>query len=145
MMLSIFLKNFSLVRTILFIAVVALGIWAIVEIIYLIPENLDIVGSWGTIFWKIQDFLTAFTKIMYPFSKITELVVGGYVGIQPKLFSISTLWILLSVLGVIIVCLGLAFLISKPLFFKMASKPFEYRKITLERNNKNRKTKECRG
>ena len=139
MLISIFLKNFNIIKIFLFLTIVGLGIWGIVEIINLIPANLDLVGSWGTIFWEIQDFLSAFTTKMYPFTKLTEMVVGGYVGIQPKLFSLTTLWVFLSVLATIVLCIALAFLISKPLFFRMASKPFEYRKITLERRNKNKK------
>lgn len=138
MLISMFLKNFNLLRILLFTAVVGCSIWGIIYVINLIPENLDIVGTWGTIFWGIQDFLTAFTVYAYPFTKLTQMVVGGYLGLQPVLFSLSTLWILLSVIATICVSLSLSFIISRPIFFKMASKPFEYRKITLETQKKNR-------
>lgn len=138
MLINIFLKNFGIIRVLLFVGIVGVAIWGIVYVINLIPADLDIVGTWGTIFWGIQDFLSAFTMYAYPFTKLTELAVGGYVGLQPVLFSLQTLWILLSVIAVICVSLGLAFLISRPIFFKMASKPFEYRKVTLEKHLKNK-------
>lgn len=138
MLISMFLKNFNLLRILLFTAVAGCSIWGIIYVINLIPENLDIVGTWGTIFWGIQDFLTAFTVYAYPFTKLTQMVVGEYLGLQPVLFSLSTLWILLSVIATICVSLSLSFIISRPIFFKMASKPFEYRKITLETQKKNR-------
>lgn len=140
MLITMFLKNFGLIRIILFVGIVGFAIWGIVSVINLIPADIDLVGSFGTIFWKIQSFLNDFTQTMYPFTMVTRMIIGGYVGIQPKVFSISTLWILLSVLGVVIVMLALAFLISRPLFFKMAAKPFEYRKVTREFKRKNHKT-----
>ena len=46
---------------------VALFIGGIVTLLVLtinaIPENFDLIGSWGTTFWEIQDFLAKFTKI----------------------------------------------------------------------------------
>ena len=139
MIISMFLKNFGVIRIMLFATIASVITWLIISVINLIPENLDVVGAWGTIFWSIQDFLTAFTTNALPFTKITEMVVGGYVGLQPILFSLTTLWVLLSVIATIAVALGLAFLISRPIFFKMAAKPFEYRKVALERHIRNKK------
>lgn len=139
MIISIFLKNFGIVKALLFCGIVGVAIWGIVTIINLIPENFSIIGSWGTLFWRIQDFLTNFTTNFKPFTLLTQLVIGGYVGLRPRLFSINTIWILLSVLGVILLCLLLSFVITKPLFFRMASKPFEYRKVNVDKKIKNRK------
>lgn len=139
MLISIFLKNFSVVKVILFCSVVGFVVWLLIQVIGLIPANLDLVGSWGTIFWRIQDFLTMFMEKFAPFAYLTQLVIGGYDGLKPKLFSAETLPILAVVIGVTIVCLLLSFVITKPLFFRMASKPFEYRKVNVNRVIKNKK------
>lgn len=139
MLLTMFLRNFSILRILLFASVIGVGIWGVVTIISAIPADLDIVGSWGTIFWAIQDFLNAFVKIFYPFTKLTQLVVGTYSGLLPVLFSVSTIWILLSVFAYILVMLALSFITSRPLFFKMASKPFEYKKSLINKEVKNKK------
>ena len=140
MLLAIFLKNFSLVKVVLFCGAVAAVVLLLIEVIGLIPANLDLVANWGTIFWRIQDFLKMFVEKFAPFAYLTQLVIGGYDGLRPKLFSSSTLPILGVVIGVIVVCLALAFAITRPLFFKMASKPFEYRKVNVSRVIKNKKT-----
>ena len=140
MWLTMFLRNFSLIRITLFLGIVGVAIWLVVSLINLIPANIDLTASWGVIFRGIQDFLKAFTRIMVPFTMLTELIVGGYLGLKPRLFNSNTLPYLGMLLGVIVVFLALSFLISRPLFFKMAAKPFEYRKVTREFKRKNRKT-----
>lgn len=140
MAITMFLRNFSIIRIILFLGVVGVAIWGVVELINLIPADLDIVGTWGTLFWEIQSFLSDFTSTMKPFAYLTQLVVGTYVGIKPMVFSLSTLKILGALVGLMLTMFALAFLISRPLFFKMAAKPFEYRKVTREFKGKNPKT-----
>lgn len=129
--ISMFLKNYNVIRWIIFLLVLAFGIYGVVYVIGLIPENLDIVGSWGIIFWDIQNFLTSFTKFFIPFTYLTQFVVGTQQGMVTHLMTLQTLYVLLGILAFVAVMFGLSFLISRPLFFKMASTPFEYkRKIT---------------
>ena len=139
MWISAFLKNYNIVRVILFLGIVGVSIYLIVSLIGKIPENLDIVGSWRTLFWDIQDFLTDFTKTFYPFTMLTSFVVGFPSGLSYKPFSITTLYIFLSVVAFVAVMLALSFLISRPLFFKMSSSPFEYKRVVQEHQLKNKK------
>ena len=140
MVISMFLKNFPLIKYVLFLGIVGGIVWGIVEVIQMIPANINIAGSWGIIFWEIQDFLEMFTTKFKMFDHLTHMVIGGHIGLQPKLFSTSTLWEVLAVIGIAAVMFALAFLISRPLFFKMAAKPFEYKKITREGKKKNART-----
>lgn len=134
------LKKMPITRIILFCGIVLGIIIAIVKIISLIPANIDIVGSWGTLFWEIQDFLSAFTKYAFPFTWIVNMLVGTRLGLKPILFNLNTLYVMLSLIGFIAVILIVCYFLSRPLFFKMASKPFEYKKKLMEKEFKNKKT-----
>ena len=137
--ITMFLRNFNLFRIILFLIAVGGGLWIIISLINLIPEDLNIIGVWGSLFWEIQDFLNAFVEAVPVFAYLTQLCVGGYKGIKAVLFLKNTFLILLLLIVATVVLFTLAFLISRPLFSKMAAKPFEYRKVTREFKRKNRK------
>ncbi|MBQ9802557.1 MAG: hypothetical protein IJW51_05755 [Clostridia bacterium] len=105
--------------------------------ISLIPENIDLIATWGTTFWQIQAFLENYAKsyrVLYEFSLLVlgetkDLVVFFPVG--------ATLLRFLCLLGATAVALVLGLLIVRPLFYKMASKPFEHMKRRV-RPKKNR-------
>lgn len=141
MFIALFLRNFSVIKWIIFAGLVAFGIYIVVSLINLIPENLDIVGSWGTMFWDIQDFLNNFTQIFYPFTMLVSMVVGYMSGLVHVIFSLNTFITLLILIGTIALCLALSFIISKPLFCKMAAKPFEYKKKIIDEQKKNKARK----
>lgn len=127
-------KRLQLFTLIFLIAVVTFGV---VKTINLIPENIDLIGTWGTTFWQIQEFLQNFTKTFSVFHSVVLMIAG----IKQRFFSIffkSTYFItFLYMILFIIVLLTLGLLVVKPLFYKMASKPFEYRKDKVkEKQNK---------
>jgi len=137
--ITMFLRNFNIIKIALFAGAVALSVWIVVFLINLIPADLDIIAVWGTLFWQIQDFLNEFSLKMAPFAYLTKMIIGGYVGLKPVVFSLLTIKVLGLLLLIIVGLFALAFLISRPLFFKMAAKPFEYRKVTKEFNRKNKR------
>ena len=63
-----------------------------------------------------------------PIYSFTELIVGKTVGLSNVIFHSDTLITLLILIGVGCVLLVLCFLCSKPLFCRMASTPFEFKK-----------------
>ncbi len=137
--ITMFIRNFNLFRILLFLVAVGGGLWLIISLINLIPQDLDIIAIWGRLFWDIQDFLNGFVSAVPIFAYLTQLFIGGYRGVKPVLFFGNTFIIFAVLIGAIAVLFALAFLISRPLFFKMAAKPFEYRKVTREFHRKNRK------
>ena len=139
--IAIFLKSFSVIKWILFAIVVGGCITGVVFLINAIPANIDIMGSWGTLFWDIQDFLNAFTANFYPFTKIVQMVLGTFSGAVLIPFTLTTLYVLLSILAFVVVLIALSFLISKPLFFKMASTPFEFKRTLQSTEKQNKKVK----
>ncbi len=139
MAITIVLKKNRIVEIIFTVIAIALITFVVVEIIKAIPADINIVGSWGTLFWDIQSFLQSFSQIFYPFTVLTEMVVGTVINMTPHVFTINTLIYLVSYLGTLAVILTLALFISRPLFFKMASKPFEYQKKDIKKQIKNHK------
>jgi len=108
-------------------------------IIGLIPENINFVEQWGEIYWKLQGVFKAYTVHVAPIYKFTELIVGRTKGMTNDIFHEGTLPILLILVGTIIVCLALCFLLSKPLFCRMASTPFEFKKKNSAKEKRNKK------
>ena len=141
MYISSFLKQIPAIRVILYAGVIGVVIYLVVSAISIIPENLDIIGSWGTIFWAIQDFLASFTKVFLPLSWLVNMLCGEYVNLSWVLFNIDTLWVLLGLIATLGVLFAISFFVSRPLFFRMASKPFEYKKRLIKKvyNNKTKK------
>ena len=138
MYVYIFISRTKALQYVLYLGVYVGVVFGVLYAISLIPENINFIESWGSIYWEIQEFLTAFTKIFAPLYAFTELIVGTPLGLENDLFHANTLPYLAGTIGVTVVALLLCFLCSKPLFYKMASTPFEFKKRHLlhERENK---------
>ncbi len=128
MYVYVFLNRTRILQYILFVGVTAAGIFLLWELIGMIPEDINFVETWGDTFYQIQDFLKAYTKTFAPIYAFTELIVGKTVGLTNVVFHSNTLPHLLILIGIAAVLLILCFLLSKPLFYRMASTPFEFKK-----------------
>lgn len=134
-----FIKKSKVLEYIL-VSVVILAVFiGIISLINNIPQNIDILGNWSTIFWELQDIFEAFVTNCYPLYCFTMAFVGYRYGISNVMFSKTQVLSLLVVLGVIISVLAITYFLIKPLFFQMASSPFEYTKKTNQSAEKNTK------
>ena len=111
----------------LVIAVTA-SVFGLFYAISLIPENIDIVGNWGTTFWKIQDILNAYTTKFSLIYGISLMFLGVTKNLVATLPFLPTLLRFSALIGVTVVFFALGLLVVRPLFYSMASKPFEYLK-----------------
>lgn len=129
--IATFVKQFKWLQLSLMFVASGLVIWGVVAVIGVIPSNINIMGTWGSLFLSIQKFLNGFAKVMYPFYCLTLMVVGGTLRIGSKLFMGDTF----AYFGVMTACLaaalGLAYLIAKPLFIRMAARQFEFEKMVV--------------
>ncbi len=123
-----FIKKYKWLQLILMVAVTALVGWGLIALIGIMPENINIAGQWSTIANNVQKVLAEFAGYVMPLDKINLMIIGGATEIRSKLFTENTLWGLLFTVGTTIVCIGLAYLLARPLFFKMASQQFEFEK-----------------
>lgn len=125
---SNFIRKYKWIQVVLTVVVTGLVGWGVIALIGLMPENMNIAGRWGTISLTIQNWLDTFASWVAPLNLINLMIMGGTVNIRTSLFTMNTLWGMLITLGSIVVCTGLTYLLARPLFFKMASKQFEYEK-----------------
>ena len=104
--------------------------------ISLIPANIDLIATWGTTYWQIQDFLTAYTTKFSALYDATLLILGDTHNLIPAFPLAPLMRRLAMLLALAAVAMALGLLIVRPLFYKMASKPFEYdkKKVRPKRN-----------
>ncbi|MEG2014362.1 MAG: hypothetical protein RR086_01385, partial [Clostridia bacterium] len=123
-----FLKRFTAIRFALLAIVAGLGIWLVYSLINIIPSNINIVNSWGKLFWRIQDFLNLFVVWVSPITYIITMVCGRQTSTSIVMFSGVNFIVLACVVGLLCVLLAINFFASRPMFFRSASKSFEFGK-----------------
>ena len=96
--------------------------------ISLIPANIDLVAAWSSIYWQIQDFLGAYAKNFSYLYDFTRMLLGEVEHLSIFFPIVRTLLRFLVLAGSTLVILIAGLLIVRPLFYKMASTPFEYLK-----------------
>ncbi len=122
------LSKSKILKAVIVLACFATVTLAVFSLVNLIPENINILGQWGSITAAISRFLDNFCKTMFMFHAVVKMVIGGTIQISTRLFNVDT-FIYLGLILVIILCmLGIAYLLARPLFFKMASGQFEFEK-----------------
>ncbi len=140
MFVYLFLNRVKILQYLLYTAIGGSAILLVWWLIGLIPEDINFIESWGNTYWEIQAFLDGYVSAFAPIYSFTELIVGRTVGLSSVVFHAGTLPSLFLLVGIGCVLLLLCFLCSKPLFYRMASTPFEFKKKDKIKARKNRKT-----
>ena len=111
------------------LAAVVAGATAILYFgISLIPENIDLVAAWDTLYWDIQGFLDGYAEKFRVLYDLTRMLLGDMEHLSVSFNAGRTVLRLAVLAGSTVALLGLGLLIVRPLFYKMASTPFEYLK-----------------
>lgn len=139
MFIYIFLNRVKILQYLLYTALGGSAVLLVWKLIGMVPEDINFVESWGNTYWEIQAFLDGYTETFAPVYQFTELIVGRTVGLSSVIFHSGTLQTLLYLLITGFVLLLLCFLCSKPLFCRMASTPFEFKKKDRIKARVNRK------
>ena len=146
MFLYVFLNRVKILQYVLYIAlaggIILLAWW----LIGLIPADIDFTENWGQITHDLHQFFrwvdnpgsiladqantfgAKLAVFLVPLRMFTELIIGKIVGLTGQLFHSGTLGTLFVLIGIGVALLLLCFLCSKPLFCRMASTPFEFKK-----------------
>ncbi len=138
-----FLKRHGVIKVIVFLIAISLFIAAIVGLILLIPENINLIQQWQHIQPHIIEFIKQFNLYLYPLSKLTTMMVGEYYNLQFN-FTGNLLLIFAILLASMAAILAIVYFIAKPLFLKMTATPFEFEKneyIKAKENHRRRKYK----
>ncbi len=140
MAISIVLKKHKFIEIILIVSIVGALVFGLIKLIGAIPANIDLVRDWGKIYWSVQDFLKDFATTFFMFNFLIEFMTGmKFNSFTFNITGSSNLITFLIMFGVIIVGLILSYFLIKMLFLKMASSPFEYKKVIIKKEYKNHK------
>ncbi|MCM1289745.1 MAG: hypothetical protein NC132_04465 [Corallococcus sp.] len=132
-----FVRRYRWLQLALTTVVTVLAVWLFFVVIGKIPQNINLIGQWGSISAGIQKFLRSFAGIFAPYHYVNLMVIGGTLKISSALLSGMTMAYFGILTAVLAASLGLAFLLARPLFFRMASRQFEYEKrVVPPRKNK---------
>ncbi len=138
MWISNIFRQLKSLQAVTLVAGISLVSFSLFSLISLIPANIDLIATWGTTFWEIQDFLTAYaTKFSHVYD-LTLMMLGETKNLVTTFPVGATAARFFKVLGATVVLYAAGLLIVQPLFYKMASKPFEHMKRRT-RPHKNRK------
>ncbi len=139
MYINMLFKKFPIVEIIALIIAIGLAIFGVVYLINLIPENIDLIHQWPAIKQSINNFLMGWKEKTGILCYLVYVMTGSY---EPaKLMYIidwKTVLALVILIAIAAILVVLAYLIIKPLFFRMLTKSFEFDKniIDTEKENK---------
>ena len=141
MFIYVFLNRVKTLQYVLYALAGGIGIILVWVLLGKIPSDINFIESWGETYWQIQAFLKSYTENFAPIYKFTELIVGKTLGLTNQIFHADTFKTLLVVIGIDVGALILCFLVSKPLFCRMAATPFEFKKKNAIKEKENKKTR----
>ena len=110
------------------VATVSAAIFALFYGISLIPPHIDLRADWPKVFWMIQGVLRDYSTKLAPLYDLTRLILGELHGLDTVLPLGPTALRMLILVGTSAVLFVVGLLLVQPLFYTMASKPFEYLK-----------------
>lgn len=134
-----FIKQYKWLEYCAIAIIIAGVVFGLVMVINAIPENFDLISQWVETYWVIQDFMTKFISIFLPFKFVTISAIGERYATTVKLFTANYFYSILGIIATIVVVMGITYLLVRPLFFKMTSSPFEYKKSQITKTYKNKK------
>ena len=141
-----FIKKHALAKYIATILAYAGVFWLVLLFLKALPEEINFLKT-GLPTDAINNFTRSVAAAVPPVAWLTQLLVGKpYVPIagtpmfEAKVFTANTLPLFAGFIGAMLVLSALAIFLARPLFYKMASKPFEHAKKMRITAKPNRKT-----
>jgi len=132
-----FFRQYKRLQITTLVVIITGVVISIIKLIAVIPSDINFIKTWGTTFWQIQDFLNGFVKLFPNIHDIVLLILSFNTNVITKVTLLSPILVFLKLIGMIVILFVIGFITVRPLFYKMASKPFEYRKQKRkERKNK---------
>ena len=134
-----FVGRHSVIKVALFAIGVGLATWGIAVLISLLPENINLINQGGELIFKIKNFLLRFERAVLPASWLVYLITGKPgANLVYNVFAGRTFVILAGLIALIAVLFAVAFFLSRPLFFNMMSKSFEFEKGASDKGKPNK-------
>lgn len=102
-------------------AIIALAFW----LVSLIPENINILGQWGSISQGLRDFLNGFALYLSPWHYLDLMMVGGTLAISRNPVTTTSLISLAVLVAVLAALIAASFFTSRVLFLKLTARAGE--------------------
>ena len=140
MLVKMFLRKRPLLQDLSLLVLLIVATVFIFILINMIPEKLHFMTRWNSLYRpKFEEFAMSFQKAMVPFYYLSMLMIGFEEGrTNPRMvanvFNGNTWWLFLVIFGSIVLLVLMSYWFAKPLFFKIAVKPFEYNKKIIFHN-----------
>ncbi len=103
MLIATFIRQHRVVQYVLITALIVGIVYALVSVINALPEDIDLIGTWGTTFWQIQDWLKNFSYNFQIFTWLLIAIVGEQYGMATTLFGTTQMNVVLCIAGAIVV------------------------------------------
>lgn len=127
-------RSLQIASIAMFVTAAILGVFFAIS---LIPENIDIPEKWPFIRTKMHEFFRGYAEHFTVLYDLTRIFLGQTKHMVTSFDVGATALRFLVLVGAIAIFFVAGILIVKPLFYKMASTPFEYlKKPTKPRPNK---------
>ena len=134
-----FFKKIPVVKILVYMALAVVIVLTSIKVISLIPENINLIEQGGAIERAVKDGLYWCNDHIYPVNLMVSMIVGYLSGFEYSIFHANVLTYFCVTVGGIAFLSALAFFISRPIFFTMMSKSFEFEKKLLESKKPNKK------
>ncbi|MCL2599350.1 MAG: hypothetical protein FWD76_05545 [Firmicutes bacterium] len=140
MFVAMFFKNFPIAKFLVYLAITLGVTFAVYQAINGLPEYFDLRQQFAVYYHKIQEVFIGFGERLPFMKRLVQMIVGEYNSrYNYSSVTANTVATFAMVLGGIVFALGMSFLLSRKMFFKMASNSFEYKRTKSLLPKRNRK------
>ena len=132
-----FFKKFQIIKFVILTAALVGIVIGVIKLINLIPEDIDLLSSWIVVSEVLRGILTWVSVNLAPFY-IFATFICGRIQIREKMLFTNYSWqCLLIILAIIAVMTVANFLISRPIYLKLISKQFEFKRKEIKFQKRN--------
>ena len=135
-----FANRYPVVKLVLFFMLVGAATWAIVEVVGIIPENLDFTKIVPPLRRLLVDFFDRIGRYLPPIEALVGLLIGEQnKSLTYNVFTARTALYFGILLFSAAALFAITYFVSRPIFFKMMSKSFEFEKKSVDKARLNKK------
>lgn len=135
-----FANRYPVVKLVLFFMLVGAATWAIVEVVGIIPENLDFTKIVPPLRRLLVDFFDRIGRYLPPIEALVGLLIGEQnKSLTYNVFTARTALYFGILLFSAAALFAITYFVSRPIFFKMMSKSFEFEKKSVNKARLNKK------
>ena len=135
-----FANRYPVVKLVLFFMLVGAATWAIVKVVGIIPENLDFTKIVPPLRRLLVDFFDRIGRYLPPIEALVGLLIGEQnKSLTYNVFTARTVLYFGILLFSAAALFAITYFVSRPIFFKMMSKSFEFEKKSVNKARLNKK------